>query len=95
MPQRVSKKILTLSMHSFGVGNTQILWKKVKKKSKMAAEIKKSVETAILGFLKKNPQNLRLTNIKWMQKENWKNVGYSQRYVKISVFDSPFSNEPP
>jgi hypothetical protein len=28
------------------------------------------------------PQNLRLINIKWIQKEDWKNVGYSQSYTK-------------
>jgi hypothetical protein len=30
------------------------------------------------------PQNWRLTNTKWLQKEDWKNVGSSQSYVKIS-----------
>jgi hypothetical protein len=30
-----------------------------------------------------------------MQKEDWKNVGYSQGYVKKSDFDPPFWIEPP
>jgi hypothetical protein len=37
----------------------------------MAAGIKKTVQAAILAFLKKIfPQNLRLSNTKRMQKEN-------------------------
>jgi hypothetical protein len=52
---------------------------------------------AILDFFKNlfYPQNLRLTNIKCMQKEYWKNVGYSQSYVKKSDFEPPFWMEPP
>jgi hypothetical protein len=47
----------------------QILWKNNPQKYKMAAEIDFSTTVAILDFWKK-PQNLHLTNTKYMQKED-------------------------
>jgi hypothetical protein len=62
-------------LHSFVVSETQILWKKVFQKSKMAAQTIFSFQQPSWIFRKTFfPQNLRLTNNKWMQKEDWKKL---------------------
>jgi hypothetical protein len=56
----------------------------------MAAEMKKSVLAAILDILKNSIEFESCSNTKWMQKEDWKNIGYSLSYVKKTDFDPPF-----
>jgi hypothetical protein len=53
--------------------------KKLFKKFKMAAGMKNSFKPPSWNFWKTFfSQNLRLTNTKWMQKGDWKNIGCSQ-----------------
>jgi hypothetical protein len=46
-----------------------------------------------LDFFYKNiPHNLRLTKIKWMQKDDWKTVEYSHSYVKNLILNRHFGS---
>jgi hypothetical protein len=84
-------------LHSLGLSKMQILWKKsFSKNPRWRLQHFFSFQQPSWIFWKTFfPQNLRLTKTLWMQKEDCKNVGYSQSYVKKYNFDPPFWIEPP